>query len=409
MFKHAKLAVGLGMALGMTSVMAGTISYGLWDPNQVEATKTIIAEFEKQNPGIKVNIEQTPFKQYWVKAEAAATGGVAPDVMWMNFVNIQLYAKNGMLEPLDPYLAKSKIKLGDFVQSSVKAFSFQGKQYGIPRDIDSVAVWYNKKLFDEAGVKYPTNNWTWNDMIAAAKTIKGKSTGKMYPVFIDLLDGGQESYYNIIPGNGGYIISADKKKLGIDEPASIDALKKIQSAMKDGLIPTAQELSAIKGDELFQSGKVAMFWGGAWWAKPLSENTLINKQIGIVEMPAMKKKMAVAHSLANVVSANSKNKADAWKLVEFMGGDWAQSVLAKTRTVIPARLSVQGEWAKSFQVDASAYTNAFKYSYQYPFSLYTAKWDKTMRQGLERVWQGEDPASALPPVVKQVNRILASE
>ena len=394
------------------NTQAGNLSYGMWDKSQLAATKTIITEFEKQNPSIKVNVELIPFKQYWVKTEAATSGGVAPDVMWMNMVNIQLYARHNNLVQLDSYIAASKLKLADYVPSSVQAFNDQGKQYGIPRDVDSVAVWYNKKIFDAASVAYPTNNWTWDQMIDSAKKIKAysdKTKTKIYPIFMDLLNNGQESFYNVIPSNGGYIINKDKTKIGLAEPAAVDALKRIQAMMAGGLLPNATELSGMVGSDLFQSGKVAMFYGGAWWVKPLTENPAINKTIGVVEMPALKQKSAVVHSIAHVISQSSKNKDEAWKLVDFMSGQWAQSVLAQTGTVIPAKLSAQAAWAKHFSIDTSPYITAFNYSTTYPFSLYSAKWEKAMGDGLLKVWTGEDVQKAMDKTTQSVDRMLAAE
>ncbi|MBV1776832.1 sugar ABC transporter substrate-binding protein [Burkholderiaceae bacterium DAT-1] len=403
---------GLLAVAGMAA-QAGDLRYAIWDKNQLPAIRTIIQQFEKANPGIHVNVELIPDSasnsQYWLKMEAAVTGGVAPDVMWMNMVNVQNYARNKAIIPLDDYIAKSGLKLEDFVPASVKSFNYQGRQYGLPRDIDSVAVWYNKKLFTEAGVAVPGNNWKWDDMTAAAQKLQQKHGRKVYPIFMDLLGNGQETYYNIIPSNGGNILSADRTRSGMAEPQSVDALRKLQALMGKGLIANVLQIGGVQGADLFQSGRVGMLYAGSWQAKPLTDNPALKDQIGVVQMPALAKSVSVAHSLANVITQSSKNKDEAWKFVSFMAGDWAQRQLASTRTVIPARLSAQADWVKAFPMDVSAYVNALGQSYPYPVSLYTAKWNKKLYEGLNKVWMGQDPAKVMPVVVSDVNQILASE
>ena len=83
-----------------------TLSYGVWDQNQVPALKQMIADFEKTNKNIKVKVQVTPYDQYFTKLQAAATGGAAPDVFWMNGPNFQLYASNGVLAPISDQIKK---------------------------------------------------------------------------------------------------------------------------------------------------------------------------------------------------------------------------------------------------------------------------------------------------------------
>ena len=104
------------------------------------------------------------------------------------------YAKNGLLEPLNSDIEKSKLDMNNIVASSVKAYQYKGQQLAIPRDVDSIAVWYNKKLFDEAKVSYPTNDWTWDQLKAKATQLKAGLKGDEFPLVMDLSNDGQDSY-----------------------------------------------------------------------------------------------------------------------------------------------------------------------------------------------------------------------
>ncbi len=108
--------------------------------------------FTQENPNITIDVQLTPWETYWTKMKAAATGGAAPDVFWMNGPNYQLYATNGVLAPLDEKIAEDKVDLSAYPKALVDLYTVDGKHYGLPKDFDTVGLWYNKELFDAAGV-----------------------------------------------------------------------------------------------------------------------------------------------------------------------------------------------------------------------------------------------------------------
>ncbi|UXI04567.1 ABC transporter substrate-binding protein [Photobacterium sp. TY1-4] len=411
MFKINNLAKALlcTSILSATSVLAADkteIRYGIWDRNQLPAVEAIIQKFEARNPDIDVEIELTPYKQYFVKLNAAASGGVTPDVFWMNMPNVSTYTKHGLLEPLDGYLKGSTVELDKFVNSSVQAYQVDGQQYGVPRDIDAIAVWYNKAIFDQAGVAYPTNDWTWDEMAAKAAAIQKATDDSVYPIMMNLTDG-QETYFNLILQAGGDIIRPDKKTTDVAGKDALSAYKQVQQLMNKQLLPTAQQISELNMSEVFQSGRAAMAYSGSWNALPFSSNAQINDHIGVVTMPKIKRNAGVSHSIAYVMSRKTQHKAAAFRLLEFLSSDEAQSVLANSRTVIPAKKTVSHFWVEAFDtVDVSAYTKALETAHQYPTAANTAKWHSLLNDGLKKVWLGQNPEKVMPGVEKKVNRVL---
>lgn len=382
------------------------IRYGVWDRNQLPAIEKIVHQFEEKNPDISVEIELTPYKQYFVKLNAAATGSVTPDVFWMNMPNFNNYAKHGLLAPIDSYIENNNINVDQFVASSVSAYSMNGKQYGIPRDIDSIAVWYNKKLFDQAGVSYPTNDWTWQDMEEKGIALKNKLNTNIYPIMMNLTDG-QETYFNFILQAGGDIVNKEKTKTDVGGAAAIQAYKNVQKLMKENLLPTAQEISELSAGDVFQSGRAAMIYSGSWNALPFSNNKEINDHIGVVTMPKMVRKAGVSHSIAYVMSEKTKHKEEAARFLSFLSSDEAQTTLAQSRTVIPAKTSVSQIWVDSFTpVDVSAYTKALDDAFQYPTAENTSKWHSLLNDGLKKVWLGADPEQVMPKVSKRIQRVI---
>lgn len=129
-----------------------TLRYMIWDQNQVPAMNQIITEFKKTHANIDVKVDVTPYDQYWTKLETAVTGGSAGDVFWMNGPNIVKYASNDVLLPIDDQISADKVDLKNYPDALVALYTVNGKHYALPKDFDTIGLWYNKQLFDAAGV-----------------------------------------------------------------------------------------------------------------------------------------------------------------------------------------------------------------------------------------------------------------
>lgn len=379
-----------------------TLRYTLWDRNQLPGEQQLINEFEKANPSIKVEAELTPYNQYFIKLSSAVGGNVAPDIFWMNMPNFQQYVKNGMLEPLDKYLKNPDAPvLNDFVKSSVDAYQYQSAQYAIPRDIDAIAVWYNKTLFDKAGVEYPKAGWNWDDLKKKSEQLRKGLDQQSYPLVMDL-GSGQDSYFNLLLQAGDDIVLPGGKT-DIANDKAIGMYRQVQEMLKTGLIQPPGETQAA---DVFQSNKAAMVYAGSWWALPFSQNEMIKDHIGVVPMPGMAREAGVSHSLAFAMSAKSEHKEAAWKFIAFMSSEHAQQTLAAGKVVIPANQKVAKQWASAFNgLDVSAYVDSLAFSHKYPTAgSNTAKWSTILNDGLKKVWMGNDPQNVMPGVAKRMEK-----
>ena len=189
-----------------------TLTYAIWDKNQEPGMKAIADAFTQENPNIKVKVEVTPWNQYWTKLEAAATGGELPDVFWMHVNNFLKYQSNGLLMDITDRLKDSKdVDLNNFPEGLVDLYTADEKKYAIPKDYDTIALWYNKTLFDQANIPYPDDTWDWNKLLEVAQKLTDPSKG-IYGFSAPQID--QEGYWNFIYQNGGYVISEDRKKSG---------------------------------------------------------------------------------------------------------------------------------------------------------------------------------------------------
>ncbi|MCH3958170.1 MAG: extracellular solute-binding protein [Selenomonas sp.] len=152
------------------------ITYAIWDKNQQPAMEAIAAAFHEKNPGITVEVQLIPWNQYWTKLEASATSDTMPDVFWMHSQSFVRYASNDMLMDLTDK-TKGDIDLANYPQDLVKMYTYNGKVYGVPKDYDTVALWYNKTMFDAKGLAYPDETWDWNKLVETAQKLNDPDNG----------------------------------------------------------------------------------------------------------------------------------------------------------------------------------------------------------------------------------------
>ena len=128
------------------------INYWLWDNNQLPAYQDCAAAFEKQNPDIKIKITQTGWFDYWNGLNTAFVSGTAPDVITNHLARYPEFIQNNLLVDLAPLIARDKVATNIYLGDLVKVWGRNGKQYGLPKDWDTVGLIYNKAMLEKAGI-----------------------------------------------------------------------------------------------------------------------------------------------------------------------------------------------------------------------------------------------------------------
>jgi multiple sugar transport system substrate-binding protein len=411
----------LGVTLGVAALVVGgtacgktpqpqsgnvTLAYSVWDKNQVPIMQQLATEFTKTHPNITVNVQLTPWDDYWTKLKAAVTGGAAPDVFWMNGPNFQLYATNGVLLPLDDKIRADKVDLGVYPKSLVDLYTVGGKHYGLPKDFDTVGLWYNKALFDAAEVKYPSGNWTWADFHAAAAKLTDKAKGQF--AIAANPSSAQEYYYNTIYQAGGSVISNGKS--GYASAETIEGLRFWTDLIKNGYSPDLKTMTDTAPINLFESGKTAMYYGGSWDVAEFSNNDYTKGKVDVAPLPMGKQRATIIHGLANVVSAKSAHQAEAWEFVKYLGSQPAAEILGK-KGPIPAYNGTQADWIKAHpEFHLQIFLDGLTYAVPYPVSKNTAAWQELETKHLTPAWDGKvDVATAAKDLAAAMDAALAKE
>ncbi|MBS6194092.1 MAG: sugar ABC transporter substrate-binding protein [Clostridiales bacterium] len=387
------------------------LSVSIWDANQEPGINEILADFTAET-GIKTKLSVVKWDEYWTMLEAGAQGGALPDVFWMHSNESERYMSNGMLLDVTDKIAESElIDPANYPEDIWGLYTYEDKYYAVPKDIDTIALWYNKTMFDEAGMEYPTADWTWDDMFEAAKKLT-KDDGSQYGIAIKN-DNNQAGYYNMVYDNGGYIINDDKTKSGWDDPKTIEAMEDLEECIKAGSMPSLEIMSENGEDVLFQSGKVAMVLQGSWMVAAFRDNEYTAENCDLVELPKSAttgRRASIYNGLGWAASANGEHTEEAWKLLEYLGSEKAQIKQAELGVTMSAYTGTSDAWAKSADFNLQAYLNMMDDLEIRPYSRNTVTWENANKETMKKVYMGEmTMAEGCAEMAQQMNEQLAEE
>ena len=394
-------------ASGSGSSGSGELQVNIWDNNQLAGLQQIADEWTEES-GVKVKINVVDWDNYWTLLEAGASGGQMPDVFWMHSNTAQMYMENDLLLNLDDYIAKDDaIDLANYYEGVVELYNRDdnGSQYALPKDHDTIALLYNKAIFDKYGVEYPTDDWTWEDVRDAATKISeaGKADG-IYGYAINTSNN-QDGWYNIIYDYGGQVITEDHKgtTIGSDEAkAGMEMLRQILE------VAAPQTVVAETGtDSLFNSGLTAMITQGSWmintfykaehhddyaWAMLPYADVNGNGQCDKGE------RYSAYNGLGWAAAANTANPDAAYSLISYFCSEKAQKEQAALGVTMGGMKGISDDFANAFEgMDVSAFTRAEEEGDLFfrPYTRNTTVWEDALQQngGFLDAWLNpSDPA-----------------
>ena len=367
-----------------------TLTYAFWNAEQRPAIEAQIEAFREEYPNISVEPQVVPFAEYFTKLQTGIAGGASYDVFWMNGPNFPVYASQGALVDLQPITGSGGVDLAAYPKSLVDLYTFEGKVYGLSRDFDTIGLYYNKDLFDAAEVAYPTAEWTWQDLRAAAEklTVKDGDTTTQWGYGSTLSD--QQNLFNFIPQNGGRFFNDEKTQSMLNEPAACDAILFLTDLVQAGLSPSVAEQQANNPYQTtFPAGRIAMMPGGSWHVARLHE---VNPAIAVAPLPRGTQQASIIHGLANVVWSGSPHQCEALEFVKFLGSQQAEQILAETATVIPALNGLQETWKQSVpDLELQVFLDAVNYAVPMPTAPGGAEWQGALGEVIISAWNGDIP------------------
>jgi multiple sugar transport system substrate-binding protein len=424
-----------GLTLAAVSAHAATeITYWLWDALQLPAYQAAAAAFEKANPDIKVKITQTAWGDYWTTLSTGFVSGTAPDVFTDHLARYPEYVANELLVDIGPLIKKDKVPTDVYLGGLYDLWGKGGKQYGLPKDWDTIALIYNKAMLEKAGVDpKELNDLTWNpkdggtfgQLIAKLSIDEAGNNGlspnfnpkkvKQYGLLIDgAPDGfGQVEWSHFAVSNGFKFHDGPwAKGFHYDDPKLAETLQWLADTMKKGFIVPAKDARQLGANGLFAAGKGAMALTGSWTINWYSDNAKFDK--GFAPLPkGPDGRKSMFNGLADSIWVGSKHKDEAWKWVKFLGSEEGQKIIAGYGVVFPAIRS-DAELAEQVMskkgVDVSAFLAEAtdpQGTFLFPIADHAADVLRITKVGLDAVLlNGANAASTFKKVNKDVNELF---
>ncbi|MDN3297360.1 extracellular solute-binding protein [Streptomyces ficellus] len=320
--------------------LSGTVTF--WDTsNEAEkATYRALAEgFTKLHPKVKVQYVNVPFGEANAKFKNAAGGNSgAPDVMRTEVAWVADFAHLGYLAPLDGTRAIDK--QDDWLPQAAASTRYNDKTYAVPQVIDTMALFYNKKMLKDAGVEVPKSI---AELKAASAKISAKSPGKT-----GLYLRGDDPYWFLpfLYGEGGDMVDADAKKVTIDDPAGVKAYRTIKDLVDSKAAITDASDGWNNMQNAFKTGKVAMMLNGPWAIADSRAGAQFKdpKNLGIAPVPAGSAGQGSPQGGWNLsVYAGSKNLDASYEFARYMSSAKVQQETTEKLSLLPTRQSVYAQ------------------------------------------------------------------
>lgn len=274
-------AAGAGAATTAPAVAASTTTLQFVTPGALGLERTMyenfVYKFQEANPDIKVNVSFEAWGDYMTKLPTLLASGAVPDVIHQHMSIVQDYAGKGALLDLTPLMQKDNVSKDMYIPALFDAFSASGKTYALPKDSAAWGMYYNKTMFDEAKVAYPSDDWTIEDFrrIALELTRDANGNNASSPSFdrayIKQWGFNWQEPTPVAPTNvevprgflkafGGDWYNEDYSETLITQQPALDYFRMMaEMRCKDGSTPAASQ--AVAQGDPFRTGLTAMAVG----------------------------------------------------------------------------------------------------------------------------------------------------
>jgi multiple sugar transport system substrate-binding protein len=390
-----------------------TISYSIWgDPAEIKNQQAVVDAFHVANPTITVKVTVSDWDTYWDKLSTGIAGGDAPDVFAMDGPLFPDYQSRDVLLDLKPFIDRDGYDLGQLADQAVADFTTPGGQFGLPRDLNVIALFYNKTMFDAASLPYPDESWDWAKLVEVAKklTLKGADGKvKQWGFFTETSD--MENYWSsLVWQNGGDILAADRKSTVLGSDQAVGGIQFLQDLIwKDKVMPDAGTWPTDSGDA-FEQGKAALEADGSWL---VATHQAAGINLGIAPLPKGPAGQATSiNPTGAVVYVNTKSPDAAWAFVKYLASPAAQTKLMELRASLPANKEVlAGPYSASFD-GAKVLADAIAYAHIKPSFKGYDEFATTLQTELDaNVFEAanETVRQAIDKVLPKLNSLLAGQ
>ncbi len=393
----------------------------IWDVAQRDSMQAICDAYTAKNPDVTIEVQVTSWNEYWTKLEAAAESNTMPDIFWMHTNQILYYSDFGMLadvtdlyEDVEPNYYEnhfSEISIGNAQGSN-------GRMYGVPKDKDNIFLVYNREMFDAAGVAYPDDTWTWDDLTAASAQIYDKTGKYGFMAYND----DQMGYWSFVYQAGGCILTEDKTQGGFDQPGTKKGMEFYVGMQSNDWCPKQAYFAETAPGTAFFSEVGSMYIEGNW--------ELMNK---CINFPNMKGKWDIApmpkcpdpvsgdgratisNGLCYATAAHGKTKDIALDVIKFFGTEEAQLLASSYGAAISAYNGTEQPYFDAFDkagydINVEIVMDQFEYGVQNVNNAAKPKWKSPVLDEMNKLYNGQQNLdSALANIQSIINTETAKK
>lgn len=336
------------------------LKIGTWaGAQELVEFQEIVDELNEQSNEYHLTIQSIP-ADYYKKIQTMAAAKQAPDLFWLSQEYIPMYAKLGVIASIDEYVKDHpEVDLDDYFEGPLNVGKVNDELFGLPWISQPVMLYYNKTLFEESGVEIPSDSWTWKDFEKAALTMT-KDTDN---------DGKVDQFGTVVDGwppiatwvwtYGGEIIDEDGN-VRIDELEAINGIKMFHKLInEDKVTPNKTQAQNTGGAEMFKTGKVAMFFGGA--GDDFEKQVGDSFDVGMTKIPHATRESTFSWIAHTVMSSTTNKEVAVEALIDLTNAihDW--KILPPTKTDIKnvAQIRPEKEYALDVMIESSKFARGF--------------------------------------------------
>lgn len=397
--------------------IGGDINMMIWgNGEEVAGIKEKANLFNQNNgKGIKMSVEALPNADYNTKLNATLTAGTAPDVIMESADFNGFYYRNGNFENLTPFVERDGLDLEELFIPGVDKGNVYADNYreALPFSGSGMVMAYNKNLFDKAGVAYPTDDWTWDDLVeTATKLTTGEGQTKQY---------GMSDHWAVktlapyAAGGEMYDMTSTPPTMKANDAKTIQGIEQYVGLMRDGYMPDIAAAKGMPSEQRFFAGFSGMIMCFSWDANNFSKSIGEAFEWGTVQMPknADGSRISLSWTTGFAMNTASDSKDAAWEFIKHACLS-EESNKAYAKVGMPVLQSVAEEYGAQVidgtDISYSVFVDAMEYGKINPFGgsfseladEFTRYWEAMIVEGKEVKQSMEELQVSGQPILEKL-------
>jgi ABC-type glycerol-3-phosphate transport system substrate-binding protein len=325
--------------------MKGTLDFVTWGgPAEIQAFEAIISDFEDQNPGAKIRLQETPFNEVRQTVDSSLEAEQGPDLFRVTYTDFGFYAASNVLIDLSEYLPTDFSDV--FTDGLRAAVEFEGTPYGVPHHTDVSAIIYNKDLFRSAGIGAPPDRledaWSWDEFLDVARQLRDAQTGNRTAFGMNWQLAGAFRWLNWLYAAGGSLYNSDTTKTTVDSPEARQTLDMFKTWFDEDLCPDNTSLKGSYVDLLFPAQTIGMISAGSFLV-PSLESDVTRFEYGATYLPQDRGMSTDLGGNAVVATQLTEKPELAARFLEFLVDQKSMKRFCEATNLLPTRNDLIGQ------------------------------------------------------------------